>query len=116
MRHAKIVLYDLANNVYQQLKRQICLTSTILPVLVRFWSTGKGAMICPEHPLVNPLRRAEANIGEALSLGGPGPALAVLLHIPAVVAVKYGCPVSDCWPDSTVENILIKAFVQFGLH
>ena len=52
----------------------------------------------------------------SMSLCRPRSGLAVLLHIPAVVAVEYGRPVSDSWPHSAVENILIKAFVQFGLH
>ena len=64
-----IILYDFTNNVYEQLSKYE--TSTILPVLVRFWSTGNGAMICLQHPLVDSLGRAEADIGEALPLSRP---------------------------------------------
>ena len=59
---------------------------------------------------------AVAHIAVSLSLGRPGSCLAVLLHIPAVVAVEDGRPVPDVRPHAPVENILIQAFVQRGLH
>ena len=52
----------------------------------------------------------------ALSFSRPRSAVSKCFHIPAIVTVVYRCPLSDDWPHSIVESILIKAFLQLWLY
>ena len=54
---------------------------------------------------------AVAHIAVSLSPGRPGSGLAVLLHIPAVVAVEDGRHVPDVRPHEAVEDDLVVALV-----
>ena len=89
---------------------------TVEPVLVILRTTFSRTFLPTESLHRAVFSWAVAHIAVPLSPGRPGSGLAVLLHLPAVVAVEDGRPVPDVRPHAPVENILIQAFVQLGLH